>query len=69
MLTKEQKEMAREYQRIDFPDRALVNALLALLKTPEQQQQMVDYMRSQENLTYAGVADMIHRIRGDKYAD
>jgi len=65
MLTKEQKEMAREYQRIDFPDRALVNALL-LLKTPEQQQQMVDYMKAQENLTYAGVADEIQRIKRGK---
>ena len=63
-LTPEQKEMAHEYRRIDIRDDDLVGLLLSALETREQQQQMVDYMRGQENLTYEGVIEEVLRIVG-----
>ena len=61
-LTPEQKEMAREYRRIDYSSKALMGVLANALETREQQQQMVDYMKSQERLTYEGVVKEILRI-------
>ena len=68
-LTPEQKEMAHEYRRIDIRDDDLVGLLLSALETRGQQQQMVDYMRSQENLTYEGVIEEVIRITGPEELD
>ena len=68
-LTPEQKEMAHEYRRIDIRDDDLVGLLVCALETREQQQQMVDYMKSQENLTYEGVIEEVIRITGPEELD
>lgn len=68
-LTPEQKEMAHEYRRIDYRDDDLAGLLVCALETREQQQQMVDYMKSQENLTYEGVIEEVIRITGSEEMD
>ena len=68
-LTPEQKEMAHEYRRIDFQSDNLAGLLVCALETREQQQQMVDYMKSQENLTYEGVIEEVIRITGSEEMD
>jgi len=66
MLTKEQKEMAKEFSRIDYPSDNLISLLVDALETKDQQQQMVDYMKSQKDLTYVGVIEEVLRITKDE---
>ena len=66
MLTKEQKEMAKEFSRIDYPSDNLISLLVDALETRDQQRQMVDYMKSQEDLTYVGVIKEVLRITKDE---
>lgn len=66
MLTKEQYEMSIELRRINYWDDDLIGLLEAALETRDQQRQMVDYMKSQENLKYVGVIEEVLRITKDE---